>query len=417
MTPFPPALQAPQNVVIASIPSVFDPSHAPPGKAVVHCYTAGNEPWELWEGLKPGSAEYRALKVRVHVCVLCVCGGGWGSGWGWGWGGSAQPWALHVLLWVLLIRSMHDVRPCAGPSEQHVLLAFLCSAHAAVLCCARAAALCRRSGRSACGRLWSGSSPTSAAGPSWHWWAGCGSLEGRFVSQQRAAHHSRTRTGEGRGTAAAAPNAPFPGERQHAIAVGPFPGSTHPAMLSTPWLQVGSPLTHQRFLRRYKGTYGPAISAAEGSFPGPQTPVPGLFRCVRVCAVCGVGGLVWCGVESMRWWVAARGLDRCLGVWRTCEQHHTPDYRSCSLRCSQPTAGAVAGCAFWVSLSHAPATHTGPLPRARPVPQVWRLLHAGHWSASSSRQRHDLCQHPGAPLAAPGPAEGAGAVGGCDGLR
>jgi phytoene dehydrogenase-like protein len=43
-------------------------------------------------------------------------------------------------------------------------------------------------------------------------------------------------------------------------------------------VQVGTPLTHQRFLRRYKGTYGPAISAREGSFPGPQTPVPGLYR-------------------------------------------------------------------------------------------------------------------------------------------
>ena len=42
---------------------------------------------------------------------------------------------------------------------------------------------------------------------------------------------------------------------------------------------VGSPLTHARYLKRHEGTYGAAISAAHGSFPGPQTPIPGLFRC------------------------------------------------------------------------------------------------------------------------------------------
>jgi phytoene dehydrogenase-like protein len=42
---------------------------------------------------------------------------------------------------------------------------------------------------------------------------------------------------------------------------------------------VGTPLTHQRFLRRYRGTYGPAISARQGHFPGPLTPLPGLLCC------------------------------------------------------------------------------------------------------------------------------------------
>ena len=41
---------------------------------------------------------------------------------------------------------------------------------------------------------------------------------------------------------------------------------------------IGTPLTHARFLRRYQGTYGPAIVAGKGSFPGPQTPIPGLYR-------------------------------------------------------------------------------------------------------------------------------------------
>ncbi|MCZ0898866.1 NAD(P)/FAD-dependent oxidoreductase, partial [Microcoleus sp. HI-ES] len=41
---------------------------------------------------------------------------------------------------------------------------------------------------------------------------------------------------------------------------------------------IGTPLTHARFLRRYQGTYGPAIAAGKGTFPGPQTPIKGLYR-------------------------------------------------------------------------------------------------------------------------------------------
>ncbi|MEM9088007.1 MAG: NAD(P)/FAD-dependent oxidoreductase [Cyanobacteria bacterium P01_F01_bin.53] len=40
---------------------------------------------------------------------------------------------------------------------------------------------------------------------------------------------------------------------------------------------IGTPLTHSRFLRRYKGTYGPAIAAKEGRFPGCKTPIKGLY--------------------------------------------------------------------------------------------------------------------------------------------
>ncbi|MBE9062147.1 FAD-dependent oxidoreductase [cf. Phormidesmis sp. LEGE 11477] len=39
---------------------------------------------------------------------------------------------------------------------------------------------------------------------------------------------------------------------------------------------IGTPLTHSRFLRRYKGTYGPAISAKSGRFPNGKTPIKGL---------------------------------------------------------------------------------------------------------------------------------------------
>jgi phytoene dehydrogenase-like protein len=56
------ALDSPQNVSIVSIPTVFDPSLAPEGKAVVHAYTAANEPWEIWEGVQRGTKAYRELK-------------------------------------------------------------------------------------------------------------------------------------------------------------------------------------------------------------------------------------------------------------------------------------------------------------------------------------------------------------------
>ena len=47
--------------------------------------------------------------------------------------------------------------------------------------------------------------------------------------------------------------------------------------------QVGTPLTHQRFLNRHRGTYGPAIYAGEASFPFPNTPVKNLLLCGDSC--------------------------------------------------------------------------------------------------------------------------------------
>ena len=41
---------------------------------------------------------------------------------------------------------------------------------------------------------------------------------------------------------------------------------------------IGTPLTHAYYLRRYRGTYGPAIAAGNGMFPGFQTPISGLYR-------------------------------------------------------------------------------------------------------------------------------------------
>jgi phytoene dehydrogenase-like protein len=41
---------------------------------------------------------------------------------------------------------------------------------------------------------------------------------------------------------------------------------------------IGTPLTHAHYLRRYQGTYGPAIAAGQGQFPSCHTPIPGLYR-------------------------------------------------------------------------------------------------------------------------------------------
>ena len=42
---------------------------------------------------------------------------------------------------------------------------------------------------------------------------------------------------------------------------------------------VGSPLTHERFLRRHAGTYGPPVFIGEETLPFAATPVPGLLHC------------------------------------------------------------------------------------------------------------------------------------------
>ena len=50
---------------------------------------------------------------------------------------------------------------------------------------------------------------------------------------------------------------------------------------------IGSPLTHARYARRYRGTYGAAI-AAPGRFPGPGTPWRNVYR-VGDSVVPGIG--------------------------------------------------------------------------------------------------------------------------------
>lgn len=55
-------VDAPQNVVAVSIPSVLDPSLAPPGKHCIHAYTPATEPYELWAGVNRNSDRYHQLK-------------------------------------------------------------------------------------------------------------------------------------------------------------------------------------------------------------------------------------------------------------------------------------------------------------------------------------------------------------------
>ncbi|MGK7913314.1 MAG: phytoene desaturase family protein [Synechococcus sp.] len=55
-------IDAPQNVVLISIPSLLDPSLAPQGKHAIHVYTPGNEPYPVWRGLDRRSEDYAQLK-------------------------------------------------------------------------------------------------------------------------------------------------------------------------------------------------------------------------------------------------------------------------------------------------------------------------------------------------------------------
>jgi phytoene dehydrogenase-like protein len=42
-------------------------------------------------------------------------------------------------------------------------------------------------------------------------------------------------------------------------------------------VQIGTPLTHERFLRRSRGTYGPRVEAGKQTLPGHKTPLKGLY--------------------------------------------------------------------------------------------------------------------------------------------
>lgn len=123
-------ITAPQNLILISIPSVLDPSLAPPGKHTVHVYTPGNEPYDIWQNMDRKSSAYAAKKQeRAEV------------------------------MWQALARAIPDIR--------------------------------------------------------------------------------------------------------------------HRTTLAL----TGTPLTHERYLRRYRGSYGPAIAPGKSLFPGPKTPLAGLLCC------------------------------------------------------------------------------------------------------------------------------------------
>nr|ATB19528.1 putative FAD/NAD(P)-binding oxidoreductase family protein [Microbiota decussata] len=153
-------VDAEQNVVLISIPSVVSPNLAPKGKHVLHAYTPGTEPYDLWAGLDRRSAEYKQLKAQ-----------------------------RSEVMWKAVERAL-------GPGFS----------------------------RDKC--------------------------EVKLV---------------------------------------------------------GTPLTHQRFLRRNRGTYGPAIRAGQESFPGPGTPIPQLYCCgdstfpgIGVPAVAASGTIVANSLVSVR---------------------------------------------------------------------------------------------------------------------
>jgi len=55
-------VDAQQNLVLISIPSVLDASLAPDGMHALHAYTPATEPYDLWKGLDRKSPEYQKLK-------------------------------------------------------------------------------------------------------------------------------------------------------------------------------------------------------------------------------------------------------------------------------------------------------------------------------------------------------------------
>ncbi|KAA8545457.1 hypothetical protein F0562_020241 [Nyssa sinensis] len=73
-------VDADQNVVLISVPSVLSPDLAPPGKHVLHAYTPGTEPFGIWEGLDRRSTEYKKLKAERSEVMWRAVGRALGPG-------------------------------------------------------------------------------------------------------------------------------------------------------------------------------------------------------------------------------------------------------------------------------------------------------------------------------------------------
>jgi carotene isomerase len=80
---------------------------------------------------------------------------------------------------------------------------------------------------------------------------------------------------------------------------------------------IGTPLTHAHYLRRYQGTYGPAIAAGEGMFPSTQTPIKGLYL-VGDSTMPGIGvpAVAASGILCANSLVSVQELGELLDVWR-----------------------------------------------------------------------------------------------------
>jgi phytoene dehydrogenase-like protein len=61
----PDGVEAPRNIVLCSMPSLIDPSMAPPGKHVLHAYVPATEPYHWWSGLDRQSEEYLKKKEEA----------------------------------------------------------------------------------------------------------------------------------------------------------------------------------------------------------------------------------------------------------------------------------------------------------------------------------------------------------------
>jgi phytoene dehydrogenase-like protein len=102
-------IEAPQNHVIISIPSVLDPGLAPDGCHVIHAYAAANEPYDLYSQHDPCHSRSECKSdPQEQEQVEEVKGGGGGGG------GSADYIALKAdrcdFLWKAIERSIPDVR-------------------------------------------------------------------------------------------------------------------------------------------------------------------------------------------------------------------------------------------------------------------------------------------------------------------
>jgi phytoene dehydrogenase-like protein len=65
-------VQAEDNAVLLSIPSVHDDSLAPDGHAVLHIYTPATEDYSRWENLDRRSDEYKKLKEERSAYLWTV---------------------------------------------------------------------------------------------------------------------------------------------------------------------------------------------------------------------------------------------------------------------------------------------------------------------------------------------------------